>query len=55
LQIGGSLIHSINELHKLGMKKIVVASLVSVPEGLKKVMNKFKSIKIITHAQSIAG
>lgn len=50
LATGGSLVHSITELHKRGMKKIVVASLVAAPEGLKKVMNKFKRIKIYTCA-----
>ncbi|HEY3251454.1 MAG TPA: uracil phosphoribosyltransferase [Ignavibacteria bacterium] len=50
LATGGSLVHSIKELHKQGMKKIVVASLVSALEGLNKVMNRFKNVKIYTCA-----
>jgi len=48
LATGGSLIYSIEELHKHGLKKIVVASLVAAPEGLKKVKRKYKDVKIYT-------
>ena len=48
LATGGSLLYSVAELHKLGIKKIVVASLVSAPEGLKKVKKKYKDVKIYT-------
>lgn len=48
LATGGSLIYSIEEIHKHGIKKIVVASLVAAPEGLKKVSRKFKDVKIYT-------
>jgi uracil phosphoribosyltransferase len=48
LATGGSIIYSVDELYKHGIKKIVVASIVSAPEGLRNVTKKYKDIKIYT-------
>jgi uracil phosphoribosyltransferase len=48
LATGGSILYSVNEMHKHNINKIVVVSLVSAPEGLKKVLKTFKHVKIYT-------
>jgi len=48
LATGGSILYSVNELHKHKIKKIVVISIVSAPEGLKRVFSKLKDVKIYT-------
>jgi uracil phosphoribosyltransferase len=48
LATGGSIIHSVSELRKHGVKKIVVISLVSAPEGIKAVRKHYKALKIYT-------
>lgn len=50
LATGGSICHSLVELKKLGVKKIIVASLVSAPEGVKTVNKLHAGIKIYTCA-----
>jgi len=48
LATGGSILYSVNELHKHKISRIVVISLVTAPEGLKKVLSKYKNVKIYT-------
>jgi uracil phosphoribosyltransferase len=48
LATGGSILFSVSELHKHGIRDIVVISLVSAPEGLKNVFNKHKDVRIYT-------
>ena len=48
LATGGSILYSVGELHKHKISKIVVISIVSAPEGLKKVLSKLKNVKIYT-------
>lgn len=48
LATGGSILYSVNELQKHKIRKIVVISVVSAPEGLKKVLLSSKDIKIYT-------
>lgn len=50
LATGGSMSYAIEELKKAGIKKIVVASLVSAPEGVKEIRRKHKDVKIFTCA-----
>ncbi len=50
LATGGSMSYAIDELKKAGIKKIVVASLVSAPEGVKEIRRKHKDVKIFTCA-----
>jgi uracil phosphoribosyltransferase len=50
LATGGSMCYAIDELKKGGIRKIVVASLVSAPEGVKEVLAKHKDVKIFTCA-----
>jgi len=48
LATGGSILYSVKELHKHRIRNIVVISIVSAPEGLKKVLKEFKDVKIYT-------
>src|SRR5438128_1733359 len=48
LATGGSMCYAIEELLKHGIKKIVVASIVSAPEGLKEVFTNYKNVKVYT-------
>ena len=48
LATGGSILYSVNELHKHKISKIVVISIVSAPEGVKKVLSLYKDVKIYT-------
>jgi uracil phosphoribosyltransferase len=48
LATGGSIIYSVKELHKHRINRIVIVSLVSAPEGLKKVLGSYKNIRIYT-------
>ena len=48
LATGGSMCYAIEELSKHGIKKIVVASIVSAPEGLKEVFTNHKNVKVYT-------
>jgi len=50
LATGGSICYSLSELKKLEVKKIVVVSLVSAPEGIKTVNKLHAGIKIYTCA-----
>jgi len=50
LATGGSIIYSVSELRKHGVKKIVVVSIVSSPEGIKAVRRHYKNLKIYTCA-----
>lgn len=50
LATGGSINYTIQELKKHDMKKIIVASLVSAPEGINAVMKANKNVKIYTCA-----
>ena len=40
--------YAIEELKKHGIKKIVVASIVAAPEGLKEVFSKHRNVKVYT-------
>ncbi len=48
LATGGSMRHAIEEIQKQGIKKIVVATLVTAPEGLEEVFRFHKNVKIYT-------
>ncbi len=48
LATGGSMRHAIEEVEKHGIKKIVVATLVTAPEGLKEIFKFHKNVKIFT-------
>ncbi|RPI15160.1 MAG: uracil phosphoribosyltransferase [Ignavibacteriae bacterium] len=50
LATGGSAECTISEIKKLGMKKIVLASLVSAPEGVKELRKLHKDVKVYTCA-----
>lgn len=50
LATGGSITWTISELRKIGVKKIVITSLVSAPEGVKEVRKRYKNIPIYTCA-----
>lgn len=50
LATGGSAECTVSELKKAGVKKIIVASLVSAPEGIKVLNRKHKDVKIYTCA-----
>lgn len=48
LATGGSAICTISEVKKIGVKKIIIASLVSAPEGIKEIEKKHKDVKVYT-------
>ncbi len=48
LATGGSINCTIAELHRLGIRKIVIASLLCAPEGIKEIYSKYKHIPIYT-------
>ncbi|MGH2575759.1 MAG: uracil phosphoribosyltransferase, partial [Ignavibacteria bacterium] len=50
LATGGSINCTIASLKKLGIKKIIVISIVSSPEGVKEINKRYKNIKIYTCA-----
>ncbi|MFI5212123.1 MAG: uracil phosphoribosyltransferase [Ignavibacteria bacterium] len=50
LATGGSMCSAIEEVKKTGIKKIVAASIVSAPEGVKEVFKYHKDVKIFTCA-----
>lgn len=50
LATGGSAECSVSEVKKIGVKKIIVASLVSAPEGVRYLGRKHKDVKIYTCA-----
>lgn len=50
LATGGSISWAIGELKKIGVKNIVIASIVSAPEGIREIRKKFKNIPIYTCA-----
>ena len=50
LATGGSMSFAVDELKKEGINKIVAASLVSAPEGVKEMLTKHKNVKIFTCA-----
>ena len=50
LATGGSANCTISEVKKIGVKKIIIASLVSAPEGVKEIGRKHKDVKIYTCA-----
>ncbi len=50
LATGGSMVYAIKELKKHGINKIVAASLVAAPEGLKEVFKLYKNVKVYTCA-----
>ncbi len=50
LATGGSAECTISELKKIGVKKIIIASLVAAPEGVTEIGRKHKDVKIYTCA-----
>jgi len=50
LATGGSIIYAIKKLQELGIdsKQIIVASVISAPEGIKKLLTAYPNLKIIT-------
>lgn len=48
LATGGSMRHAIEEVKKHGIKKIVVATLVTAPEGLEVIFKRYKDVKVYT-------
>ncbi len=50
LATGGSANCTVSEVKKIGVKKIIIASLVSAPEGVKEIGRKHKDVKIYTCA-----
>lgn len=50
LATGGSLCSAIEEVKKTGIKRIVAASIVSAPEGVKEVFRYHRNVKIFTCA-----
>ena len=50
LATGGSANCTVSEVKKIGVKKIIIASLVSAPEGVKEIGRKNKDVKIYTCA-----
>jgi uracil phosphoribosyltransferase len=48
LATGGSMCYAIEELKKHGIKNIVIASIVTAPEGLKEVFSRHKNVKLYT-------
>jgi uracil phosphoribosyltransferase len=50
LATGGSAACTVSEVKKIGVKKIIIASLVSAPEGVKEIGRKHKDVKIFTCA-----
>ena len=50
LATGGSANCTISEVKKIGVKKIIIASLVSAPEGVREIGRKNKDVKIYTCA-----
>jgi uracil phosphoribosyltransferase len=53
LATGGSADYTISEIKKLGMKKIILASLVAAPEGAIELHKRHKDVKIYTCALDI--
>jgi uracil phosphoribosyltransferase len=50
LATGGSAECTVSEIKKTGVKKIIIASLVSAPEGVREIGRKHKDVKIYTCA-----
>ncbi len=50
LATGGSAVYAISEIKKIGVKKIIIASLVCAPEGVAEIRRKHKGVKIYTCA-----
>lgn len=48
LATGGSALYTIREVKKIGVKKIIVASLVSAPEGIKAIEKEYNDVKVYT-------
>lgn len=48
LATGGSINCTVAELHKIGIRKIIIASLVCAPEGIKEIYSRYKHIPIYT-------
>jgi uracil phosphoribosyltransferase len=50
LATGGSIDCAVSEIKKIGIRKIIVSSLVSAPEGIKEINTKHRNVKIYTCA-----
>lgn len=50
LATGGSIVNTINRLILEGASKIIVASIISAPEGVEKIMTEFPEVNIYTAA-----
>lgn len=50
LATGGSICHLLNDIKKYNPKRIKIISIVSAPEGIKKIIKEFPQVEIITAA-----